>query len=69
MGHINSRFSAIPLRQLECPLCWYGVTPIKKLKLIEPEEILRKQELKQEWSERRLDLKDEAKKILLEKKR
>ncbi|RAP29084.1 hypothetical protein C2W64_04031 [Brevibacillus laterosporus] len=39
------------------------------MKLIEPEEILRKQELKQEWSERRLDLKDKAKKILLEKKR
>ncbi|XOS94329.1 hypothetical protein ACLMAB_14230 [Brevibacillus laterosporus] len=37
------------------------------MKLQEPARILRKQELKQEWSERRLELKREAKDILLKK--
>ncbi|RAP30400.1 hypothetical protein C2W64_01596 [Brevibacillus laterosporus] len=41
-------------------LYWYGVTLIKKLKLQDPTRILRKQE----WSERRLELKKEARSIL-----
>ncbi|MBG9776243.1 hypothetical protein [Brevibacillus laterosporus] len=45
----------------------YGVTLIKKLKLKEPEEILRRQELKQEWSELRFELISEAKRILNKK--
>nr|WP_272949950.1 hypothetical protein [Brevibacillus laterosporus] len=34
----------------------------------DPAKILRKQELKEEWSERRLELKAEAKDIFLETK-
>nr|WP_238333159.1 hypothetical protein [Brevibacillus laterosporus] len=44
------------------------MTLIKKLKLKEPARILRRQELKQEWSERRHELKREAKDILLDKR-
>jgi len=34
----------------------YGVTPINKLQLEKSARILRQQELKQQWSERRLEL-------------
>ncbi|QDX91843.1 hypothetical protein EEL30_05350 [Brevibacillus laterosporus] len=68
-GAYKQPFFSYSFKTLEgVSLCWYGVTPIKKLKLIEPARILRKQELKLEWSERRLELKKEAKDILLETK-
>ncbi|RAP29980.1 hypothetical protein C2W64_02535 [Brevibacillus laterosporus] len=37
------------------------------MKLQDPARILRKQELKQEWSERRLELKKKARSVLINK--
>ncbi|TPG70210.1 hypothetical protein EEL31_18090 [Brevibacillus laterosporus] len=69
-GAYKQPFFSYSFKTLEgVSLCWYGVTPIKKLKLKEPSKTLRKQELKQQWSKRRVDLKDEARIIFRDIKR